>query len=158
MRSTKLAVEAAAGVEVLADHDLLTWLVSHATGMHCRFSGGSRRQDSMRRKFGKACCSPLAQFGERVWWMPRLGSHPTVVRTFWSLGLSKEGTCWHRKWSGESPNNQTFAAGRTTGGQLVGRSTGSELAPHALEDDGGRVGIRAPVVQPHVTVPHPTGA
>ena len=30
---------------------------------------------------------------------------------------------------------------------------GSELTPNALEDDGGRVGIRAPVSQPHVAVP-----
>ena len=32
---------------------------------------------------------------------------------------------------------------------------GSELTPNALEDDCGRVGIRAPVLQPHAAVPLP---
>ena len=31
---------------------------------------------------------------------------------------------------------------------LLDESHGSELVPNALEDDGGRVGIRAPVLQP----------
>ena len=48
-----------------------------------------------------------------------------------------------------------FAARRTMDCQLVGRSTGSEITPNALEDDGGRVGIRAPVLQPHAAIPLP---
>ena len=35
------------------------------------------------------------------------------------------------------------------------KHAGSELAPDILEDDGGRIGIRAPVLQPHVAVPLP---
>ena len=34
-------------------------------------------------------------------------------------------------------------------GNLLDEALGSELTPNALEDDGGRVGIRAPVLQPH---------
>ena len=55
VRSIKLAVELASSVEVPADHDLLTWLVPYAASMY----RGSRRQDSVRTKCGKARCSPL---------------------------------------------------------------------------------------------------
>ena len=44
VRSIKLAVESASGVQVPADHDLLTWVVSYATRVSSVF-GGSRRQD-----------------------------------------------------------------------------------------------------------------
>ena len=40
VRSIKLAVESASSVEVLADHELLTWLVPYAASMHCRFAVG----------------------------------------------------------------------------------------------------------------------
>ena len=40
-------------------------------------------------------------------------------------------------------------------GSLLDEAQGSELTPNALEDDGGRVGIRAPVLQPHAAVPLP---
>ena len=60
-------------------------------------------------------------------------SHPTVVWALWIHDLNKEGTwtggwiehgtCWHRKWSGEGPNNQTIAARGTMDWQLAGRST-----------------------------------
>ena len=58
VRSIKLAVESASCVEVPAVHDLLTWLVSHATSMHRRVFGGSRGQDSVRKKCGEARLSP----------------------------------------------------------------------------------------------------
>ena len=40
-------------------------------------------------------------------------------------------------------------------GSLLDEALGSELTPNTLEDGGGRVGIRAPVLQPHVAVPLP---
>ena len=41
-------------------------------------------------------------------------------------------------------------------GSLLDEAYGSELARHALEDDGGSVGIGAPLVlQPHAAVPPP---
>ena len=40
-------------------------------------------------------------------------------------------------------------------GSLLDEALGSELTPNALEDDGGRVGIRAPVLQPQAAVPLP---
>ena len=43
---------------------------------------------------------------------------------------------------------------RWTGGMLV-EALGSDLTPKALEDHGGRVGIRAPVLQPHKRAPLP---
>ena len=59
VRSIKLAVESASGVEVPADHYLLTWLVSYATSMQSSVFSGSRRKDGIRKKCGKARCSPL---------------------------------------------------------------------------------------------------
>ena len=40
----------------------------------------------------------------------------------------------------------------TTSGSLLKEGHGSELGPNALEDDGGGVGIRAPVLRPHAAV------
>ena len=40
-------------------------------------------------------------------------------------------------------------------GSLLDEALGSELTPNALEDDGGRVGIRVTVLQPHAAVPPP---
>ena len=40
-------------------------------------------------------------------------------------------------------------------GSLLDEAQGSEFTPHALEDDGGRVGIRALVLQPHAALPLP---
>ena len=37
-------------------------------------------------------------------------------------------------------------------GCLLEEALGSELTPNALGDDGGRVGIKAPVSQPHEAV------
>ena len=54
VRSIKLAVESASGVEVPVDHDLLTWRVSSATSTHHRFSVS---RDGMRKNCGKARCS-----------------------------------------------------------------------------------------------------
>ena len=40
-------------------------------------------------------------------------------------------------------------------GSLLNEAQGSELTPNLLEDGGGRVGIRALVLQPHAAVPLP---
>ena len=91
VRSIKLAVESASGVEVPADHDVLTWFVSYATSMHRRFLSRSRRQDSMRKKCGLLLPwhSSVRECGGC------LCSHPTVVWALWIHILSNEGT-WNR--------------------------------------------------------------
>ena len=38
---------------------------------------------------------------------------------------------------------------------MLEEALGSELTPNALEDNGGRVGNRAPVLQPHAAIPLP---
>ena len=79
VRSIKLAVESASSVEVPADHDLLTWLMPCAASMHRRFAVGRDGKTAYERNVGRRAVPPLAQFGERVWWMllqpsnPRLG-------------------------------------------------------------------------------------
>ena len=40
-------------------------------------------------------------------------------------------------------------------GSLLDEAQGSKSTPNALEDDGGRVGISAPVLQPHAAIPLP---
>ena len=111
------------------------------------------------RNVGWRAVLPLAQFGERVWWMPLQPSNRRL--DLWIHDLNKvlgtdgwieHGTYRHRKWCGEGPNNQTIAARRTMDWQLAGRS---RVTPNALKDDGGRVGIRALVSQPHEAVPLP---
>ena len=78
VRSIKLAVESASGVEVPADHDLLllSWLVPKATSMHCfGFRSVEMVGQHLKRSVGRRAVPPLAKFGERVWWMP-LTSYP----------------------------------------------------------------------------------
>ena len=60
VRSIKLAMESASGVELPADHDLLTWL---------RFAVGRDGKTAYERNVGRRAVPLLAQFGERVWWM-----------------------------------------------------------------------------------------
>ena len=45
--------------------------------------------------------------------------------------------------------------GERWSGSLLDEACGSVLAPNALEDDGGRVVIKASVLQPHAAVPLP---
>ena len=56
-------------VEVPADHDLLTWLVPYAANMQRRFAVGRDGKTANERNVGSRAVLPLAQFGERVWWM-----------------------------------------------------------------------------------------
>ena len=56
---TKLVVESASGVEVPADHDLLTWLVPHATSMHRRLSVGRDGKTAYERSVGRRAVSSL---------------------------------------------------------------------------------------------------
>ena len=66
----KVVVESASGAEVPADHDLLAWLVPYAASMHFRFAVGRDGKTAYERNVGRRAVPPLAQFGERVWWMP----------------------------------------------------------------------------------------
>ena len=95
-----------------------------------------------------------------------LCSHPTVVWAFWIHDLNKEETC------GPMDGSNTVHVGTASGvakartikrlprgdrwtGSLLDEARGSELTPDTLEDDGGGVGIRPHVLQPHVAVPLP---
>ena len=65
VRSIKLAVESASSVEVLADHDLLTWLAPYAASTHHRFAVGRDGKTAYEQNVGRLF-TPLGQFGERV--------------------------------------------------------------------------------------------
>ena len=53
VRSIKPAVESASGVEVPADHDLLTWLVPYAASMHRWFAVGRDGKTAYERNVGR---------------------------------------------------------------------------------------------------------
>ena len=77
VRSIRLAVEAASEVEVPSDHDLLTWLVPYAASMHRRFAAGRDDKTAYERNVGRRSVHPLAQIGQRVWWMPFAAIQPS---------------------------------------------------------------------------------
>ena len=164
VRSIKLAVESASGVEVPADHDLLTWLVPCAASMHRRFAVGRDGKTAYERNVGRRAVPPLAQFGERMWWMPL---QPSKGR----LGPS-DSRFGQGRYLGPMDGSNTLLFGTACGavtartikrlppgerwtGSLLDEALGSESTPNALVDDGGRVGNRALVLQPHAAVPPP---
>ena len=120
----------------------------------CTVGLQSRRQDSIRTKRGKAH-SLVSDCGGCFC------SHPTAVWALWIHDLNKEGT-WDR-WmdrkrcllARQAVWFKRLPPGERWTGSLLDEALGSELTPIILEDDGGRVGIRAPVLQPHAAVPLP---
>ena len=155
VRSIKLAVESASGVEVPANHDLWTCRVPYATSMQRRFAVG---------RDGKSAFPPLAQFGKRVWWMPCQASNrrPDPLDSRFEQGIH-----W-----GPRDRSNTVLVGTASGvvkartikrsppserwtGSLLDEAHGIEQAPISLEDDGGKVGIRAPVLHPHAAFAFP---
>ena len=164
VRPIKLAMESASGVEVPADHDLLTWLVSYATSMHRRFSVGRDGKTAYERNVRRRASHPLAQFGERVWWMPlqqysrRLGPLDSRFEQGRYLGpMDGSNTVLAGTASGmvKARTIQRLPPGERWTGSLLDEAQGSELTPNALEDDSVRVGIRALLLQPHAAVPPP---
>ena len=140
VRSIELAVESASGVEVPADHDLLTWLVSYATSMHRRFSVARDGKTAYERNMGRRAVPPLAQFGDRVWWM-----QPSNRR----LG-SLDSRFEQGRYSGPMDGSNTVLVGTASG--VVKARTIKRLPP------GERwtgIWIRAPVLQPHAAIPLP---
>ena len=63
VRSIKLAVESASGVEVPADHDPLTY----ATSMHRRFSVGRDGKTAYERNVGRRCLLLRRSSVRRLW-------------------------------------------------------------------------------------------
>ena len=121
-------------MEVPANHDLLTWLVPNAASMHRRIAVDRDGKTAYERNVGRRPVPPLAQFGERVWWMPLQPSN-----RLWIHDLNKEGT-WDRwmdrtrylldcKWSGKGPNNQTMPPSDSWTGNLLDEALGSEQTP-----------------------------
>ena len=151
------------GVEVPAHHALLTWLVPYATSMHRRFAVGRDGQTAYERNVGRRAVPPLAQFGERVCGMPlqpsnrRLGPLNSRFEQGRHLG-PMDGSNTVLVGTASVVKARTIKRlpqGERWTGSLLNEALGSELTPNALEDDGGRVGMRAPVLQPHAAVPLP---
>ena len=111
--------------------------------------GGSRRQDSIRTKRGKALFHPWhssvrrlgpldSRFEQGRYLGPMDGSNTVFIRT--ASGVVKARTI------------KRLPPGERWTGTLLDEALGSELIPNALEDDCGKVGIRAPVLQPHAAI------
>ena len=159
VRSIQLAVESASGVEVLADHDLLMWLVPYATSMHRRFSVGRDGKTAHERPVGRRAVPPLAQFGERVRWMPlqpsncRLGPLDSrLAQGRYLRPMDGSNTVLVVGTVVKARTIKWFPPGERWTVNMLDEAQCSELTPSALEDDGGRDGIRAPVLQPHAAI------
>ena len=161
VRSIKLAVESASSVEVPADHHLLTWLVPYAASMDRRFAVGRDGKTAYERNVGRRAVPPLAEFGERVWCMPlqpsnrRLGPLDSRFEQGRYLGPKDGSNTVLIGTASEvvkARRIKRMPPGERWTGSLLDEALGSELTPNALEDDGGRVGIRTPVLQPQAAV------
>ena len=91
----------------------------------------------------------VSRFGQGGYLGPMDGSNTVLIGT--ASGVVKARTI------------KCLPPGERWNGSLLDEARGSELAPNALEDDGGRIGIRAPVLRgracPTTTgARHPTGA
>ena len=141
-------------------HDLLTWFVPYAASMHRRFAAGRDGKTAYERNVGRSAVHTLAQFGERVVDVfaaiqPPSGLSGLQGRYLGPMDGSNTVFNWHRKWSGEGPNKQTIAAGRTMDRQPAGRSTRQQINTECI-GRRWRVGIRAPVLQQHAEAVVPT--
>ena len=87
-----------------------------------------------------------------------LSSHPTVVWALLDLRFEQG------RYLGPMDGSKTVLTikrpppGERWKFSLFDKAHGFESAPNALEDDGGRVGSRAPVLQPHAAVLLPPSA
>ena len=69
-RSLKYALEQNLGVQVPDTHNILTWLVYYACQSYNRFRTGSDGRTPRERVIGRKGDSPVAGFGESVWYKP----------------------------------------------------------------------------------------
>ena len=88
-----------------------------------------------------AWCPLDSRFEQGRYFGPMDGSNTVIVGT--ASGVVKART------------TKRLSPGERWTGSLLDEALGSELTPLALEDDGCRVGIRAPVLQPHAAIPLP---
>ena len=129
--------------------------------MHRRFAVGRDDKTAYERNVGRRAVHPLAQFGERVWWMPlqpsnrRLGPLDSRFEQGRYLGL-KDGSNMVLVGTAsgvvKARTIKRLPLGERWTGSLLDSALGNEFTPNALEDDGGRVEIRALVLQPHAAV------
>ena len=58
------------GTAIPDSHPIITWLVQYAGAVHRRFSVGEDGKTPSERISGRKCTQLMAEFGERIWWMP----------------------------------------------------------------------------------------
>ena len=71
IRSMKDALDSRIGCPLPVSHPLLTWLVRHASHTYRLFHRGPDGRTPMERISGiRSRPHVVAEFGERIWWMP----------------------------------------------------------------------------------------
>ena len=75
VRTNKLSLEAQIGAPLPADHALITWLVLQAGALQRRFRIGHDGRTPYERLVGRKNSTPVAEFGEQVWFIRLRGSN-----------------------------------------------------------------------------------
>ena len=70
IRTVRSSLESRLGARIPDDHPLLSWIVQYSGAMQRRFTTGDDGRVPHERVHGRKCHQPMAEFGERVWWMP----------------------------------------------------------------------------------------
>ena len=159
VRTAKVALEERTGATVPDDHPLLTWMVPYSLATFRRYTLGRDGKTCYERLLGRRAATPLASFGESVWWMPLQpsgkklsplearfqtgrfvgpvdGSNTAIVVT--ATGAVRARTIRRR------PPAERWA------GNILDDVQASELTPNLLNEGETRIGIRAPVFQDEV--------
>ena len=159
-----LALESASSVELPADHDLLTWLVPYTASMHHRFAVGRDGKKVCERNVGRRGVLPLAQFGDRVWWMPlqpsnrRLGPLDSRFEEGRYLGaMDGSNTVLVGSASGvvKARIIKRLPPGERWTGSLLDEALGSELNTECTGRRWRQEWDQSACVGPHVAVPLP---
>ena len=158
VRHLKSALEFRLGTAVPDDHDLMIWLVRHALAQLVRHVVGPDGRTPMERYNGGACAGLMAEFGERIWWLPlqRSGNGwPSWGARFddgWYLGscegsketlvLTPTGVVRTRIWR-RRPLSERWT-------KEMLKCTASEVQFDAWNRSEARIWIQAPVAQESV--------
>ena len=70
IRSARSALEERLGVNIPDNHPIHTWLCQYGGAMQRRYTVGDDGRTAFERVHGRRCAQHVAEFGERVWWMP----------------------------------------------------------------------------------------
>ena len=154
VRTVKDALEERVGQPLPQDHGLITWIVPYAASMYRRCAIGADGRTPSERITGRKFGGKVAEFGERVWWMPLQTSSsklPVLGARFepgWYLGPMNQSALHHIMTDTGVVKTRTVRRrppAERWGLDLLANGRSTELQPSTLQPDEHRIGIRAPV-------------